>query len=302
MDTQTVYFDHSIWAHPPSAARAEELIRAHPVRLAVSEWNLYEIAKGSDRVQAQHRAALLDQLRPYWIAEALSLKRQEVRAYVWREFLGHSNPPIVFHDHLSVLRSAVVGASVLLGYTAEKALKEWFAFPGALRDVAAAARATPAALRINQTTSRKQRRENDAEITRRWVTGLMPVAGPDGRALLRVQREAFGERIVSGKTHFLSQCPAMAVEEHLCEVRARDTKRRPNDQDAADLAHAVPSLAYCTHFVARDGFLLQCARFAARSMATAQVHDTVDSLAVALEGSPVVKTCGDPRLGRHASR
>jgi hypothetical protein len=62
-------------------------------------------------------------------------------------------------------------------------------------------------------------------------------------------------------------CRTIAVDDALCEARISDPKRKPQESDGIDLAHAVMALGYCNYFIIRDGFVASCARRANKRLA-----------------------------------
>ena len=76
------------------------------LRLAASEWNLYEIANGADVGQRERRVAFLEKLRPVWMVERVDIQRQEVQRFFFKAHYGVDVPDlVVFAPNLSVVDS-----------------------------------------------------------------------------------------------------------------------------------------------------------------------------------------------------
>ena len=60
-------------------------------------------------------------------------------------------------------------------------------------------------------------------------------------------------------------CPSLRVEDQLAEYRISNKDRKPEKQDAIDLMHAVPALAYCDAFISYDAYTAEGAATVARN-------------------------------------
>ncbi|MEW6657689.1 MAG: hypothetical protein AB1424_03415 [Thermodesulfobacteriota bacterium] len=125
----------------------------------------------------------------------------------------------------------------------------------------------------------------DADIFREWVLPKIPEYDPEDRPMAKAVRQELLEFCYANQKDFYSTCPAMAVEDKLCEIRARDPNRVPKESDAIDLQHAVAALSYCDFFITGDRYALFNIEQVARelqSIKTAKTFKTLQSLAGSL--------------------
>src|SRR5262249_37940899 len=91
------------------------------------------------------------------------------------------------------------------------------------------------------------------ETDRDWFLSLLPERDIEGRWIDRARRERLADTFSKSPGDVLRQCPAMLTECVVTELRAMAGGRKATRQDAFDLMHIIPALAYCDVFVSNDG-------------------------------------------------
>jgi hypothetical protein len=129
-------------------------------------------------------------------------------------------------------------------------------------------------MKILQKIDAKTFKKRQHEIFRPWIKGLIPLVGPDGRALPVARREELLDHCEKNQGRFFAACRSLAVEDALTATRIANPARNPQRSDGIDLMHTVIALSYCAHFLVRDGFIAACAARAAQAVKTglATVH------------------------------
>jgi hypothetical protein len=280
---KTLYADHHFIAReangqPTNWKTLVALLADNPHwRLAVSECNLLEIAFDGDKSRALRRADFLDSLRPVWMMERLDIQKHEVGAFLRRNhFQIAANPLSPFHEHLSTVMSyhtrPLVGATAATWVTT--------ADPN---EIAEAKRLAVRSLRTLQAATKQQKQQIAARTFREWVYPKIPLRDPSDSLMNKTQKEALAAFCYANVDRFYRECPAMAVEHYLCEVRARDPKRVPEEADAIDLQHGVLALSYCDSFVTADRYAFSTAAHAIKSLPTlslATLHRNLDEVPI----------------------
>jgi hypothetical protein len=239
-----LYIDHSIIAREEHWPAIHKLADTGRIRVVVSQWNLFEIASGSDKKQALKRADFLDSLK-------LDLQRLELRAYVHRAFFKFdSEAPRPFAEYLSVVISYADRDGRALGYTARR----WIETVD-VSALQADKKLIPEALRNNASASPQERRKAMEKAFEQIIGELLPDSGPDGKLLTKEQKGQLLSFCLDSKAELLKQCPAIAAEYALCDIRSRDPSRNPKESDTADLLHSVVALPYCDYFLVGDGYV-----------------------------------------------
>src|SRR6266566_3062010 len=180
---RTLCIDHSVVTHEASWPALAHSLASGKLRLALSLWNLVEIGAASDKAQQRRRLTFLEKFNPLWIVERVSIQKQEVQGFLWKNvFRAAPTEPQVFTPHLSVVDSYHEGHKARIGLTAS----QWIAgidFEGIekRKDLA------PNALKFLQTVDRQTLEDREDEIFKPWIEPLLPTADPDGRALTKVR-------------------------------------------------------------------------------------------------------------------
>jgi len=262
-----LYIDHSVVSHEPSWAPLGEVLASSKLRLALSLWNLVEIANAADQAQRERRLSFLERFKPLWIVERVEVQRQEVRSFLWQQKFGVVPAEVcVVTPHLSVVDSYHTGSRARVGLTA----RTWIdgidlSSLGKLKHLA------PAALSSLQTIDKKAFGERQHEIFGAWIKGLIPAIDPEGKALSVAQRIDLLNFCEKHQDQFLAACKSLAVEDALTTARISDLNRKPKPTDGIDLMHSVIALAYCDIFLVRDRFVRFCCEHATRSLRTTKL-------------------------------
>lgn len=284
MTRKTVYLDHSVIAKEILWPDIAGIFGAGPnVRLAISDWNILEIAAGTDHAQGIKRAAFLDSLKPLWMVERLSVAKWEARDYVWSTEFSSSGPAWnSFEELASVAMSHVMGSKVLLGLNVQKMVSIWHQDPANLDLLLAQRKQGTAAMKTLQATSSRDLNKKDREMFHAWIEGLLPVVDPTGKIIPGNRKAEILDTLYANQSSFFAACPTIWVEDEITKVRTQDPKRPAKDSDAVDLQHSLMALAKCDHFVCRDGFVVNCAEAVSKVVPTAKVHRSLDELTASL--------------------
>jgi hypothetical protein len=260
---KTLYLDHQYIARDTAGQPAHwqqlgTMLAANPEwRLAVSEWNLLEIASDGNKARAERRAAFIDSLKPAWMMERLDIQKREVAAFLWKNhFLVDPAPFRVFHEHLSQV--IIPHAQPIIGETAVS----WVARIDPT-EIDRAKRQTVSSLRTLQTATKQQIEDL---VFRAWVEPKIPLRDPGGLLLKKAGRDALAKFCWANQDQFYRECPAMGVEHFVCEARRRDPNRQPTESDAIDLQHTVLGLSYCDVLVT-ERYACSTAAYAIKALA-----------------------------------
>ncbi len=271
---RTLYLDHSIIAREeywPIIRSAIDGPQAPTI--VASDWNLVEIAQGSDRAQAMRRADFISSLAPQWAMPRLWVQRMELQRFLEETFWHtHSTPVTPFTPSFAVMMAANMrerAFEVPIGWGAREYVANLHDHPAYIREIEAAKQPCVDALRTLQAAGSSGRLAIEETVLRGWIAEKLPDANPDGRLITVSDRRRAIEHCVASADELSS--PAIAVENALSQVRARDAKRTPEPQDAIDFQHAVVALAYCEGFAVRDAHLLHCARETAKLLSPMKV-------------------------------
>lgn len=242
-----------------------DMCRNGAVQPILSIWNLFEIGEATDKSQRARRLEFIDGLKPKWVAERVSLERDEIRRYLGPAFFGESYPSIVpFYDHLSKVDQLWLGGRQRIGLTPTK----WIAginYDRAqpLKDLA------PQALTTLQAAGTAAVLERQVEIFDRWIRNLVPKTAPNGEALPAADVQLLIDFCRQNRDAFLTACRALAFEDAMTVARTNNPNRNPTRSDGIDLMHGVVALAYCDYFVCRDGYLRTCTELSRKQLAGA---------------------------------
>jgi hypothetical protein len=273
---KTLYLDHNIvhyyvkgFPRELDAAREfaalQEIQALHPdVRFAVSDWNVVEAARECARSSAPRAAAGLyasffEGLRPLFIEGHDTLQRAEIRALAfghWNMAAAPRSSDWMFTSHFgqvasSRIKEILVGFSlrIYLRHLATTSSHATFDSP-----VAIAREAIKVGIDAYN-AGRFANRELQARITREWLLSLLPERDAHGQWIPIATRKELASIWSPTPKDVFRNCPAVAIEAALADVRAAAGGRIPKSTDALDLMHAVPALAYCDAFVTNDAHL-----------------------------------------------
>jgi hypothetical protein len=189
------------------------------------------------------------------VYERLIIQRMEVAAFIRREMWKVPADPVVpFTEHFSVVLSQFDRHGRGLGANASQWLDQ-----SDLSFVAHQKKLTPASLTLLQGADKKKLKAIEPEVFRIMMIAIVPDLDPHGKAHTKAQKAAMADFCLAHKESLLGQCPAVAVEDKLYDVRIGDPGRKPMDSDAVDLQHAVVALSYCDLFLVDDKYVRECA-------------------------------------------
>jgi hypothetical protein len=280
VDVRTIYLDHNIIHHfvrgfPPGTEAAETaaLKRAMgmyaSLRFVVSDWNFLEPCRERDPVDGHEAlviryADFLLALNPLYLPTVLAIKQAEMARCVYSHLglQGQIQVPVFNHTYSQArLESGL--EEVLLGYSLKDFMLYLVKRPKELDQYRALEQQT---LVAHLTIREAQKRDLDkdpalqARLWREWFGSMLPDRGPDKRIIPKSDLQRVLQKFVDTPDLVLGTCPAIRAESVLSDVRANVGGRKPRKQDAIDLMHAVPALAYCDAMITDDKHLLRCAR------------------------------------------
>jgi hypothetical protein len=250
-------------------------------RLAVSVWNLVEIAKHGDKNEAIRRAALLDASQPRWLFNARDIQAEEVMSFLFTLFYKVPYPAwSPFSNSLSGVMWKDMAAQMPIVAGATGWVKEHH---GRLPAIDLGDQVTVDALNTRRAADPKALREAEPETFRQWVGAKiatrLPIKVPGQGSIAVNNIPMLVDFCWSARQAFYRHCPSMAVEDKFAFLRASDRLREPRPSDGRDLQHGISSLPYCQHLISGDGFLRQCSSYAKEqlpSFALATVYKDFD--------------------------
>ncbi len=257
-----VYLDHSLVTYELSWPSLQRLFQDPSYQLGLSIWNLLEIAAASDVAQRKPRLAFLTDLKPVWLLDHVYVRKQEVMRFLWPRRFGATAPELLYvTPHLSQAEAVYAGAKTHIGVTMEAVVA---GLAGV--DFKQHKQQSPRALAFLQQVPKQDWKKRQREVFGAVMTGVVPDVDPTGRALRKSEQQELIDYCWDNRTEFMVSCPTIAVDDALCEARISDPKRKPQESDGIDLAHAVMALGYCDYFIIRDGFVASCARRAEKRL------------------------------------
>lgn len=270
-------------------AALETCLRSPHLRFVLSDWNLTEAAREKDpRLTAKELLARYSdfflQLKPLYLPTPVEIERMEMQRCVCR-LMGwsHDEEIPVFNETFTQLLAITRITPMPLDYDLRHFMTHLQRNAPSRDRFRQAEQAVPSAMRTWQ-RAHVEGLDKDptvrARIEAKWFEALVLERRPDGCFIARQQRAEIVERLARSPSQVYDACPAIHAESVLAEVRARFVAREPARQDAMDLMHAVPPVAYCTAFVSNDGHLRECLKQAAKHLASSLI--IVKSLAEAV--------------------
>ena len=277
---QTIYLDHNTnhyfvagfpegWDETAERAGVRQVLDSEGnLRFASSLWNVVEISRENyERMEAVAR--FVDACNPMWLVERRNIQKQEVKNFVYEMIRGRprrAEPVRPFREHLSEVLHIVDPQEIpRLGENALSLARELARQPLVQQPLRRVEMMTPEALRTLQRarSDGTLTREIEEETIRQWIGLSLPVEDLDGRTFNLLEQVENMEQCARRYGELLDRCPAMKAENILERYRTENPGRNPERQDAIDLQHMVPALAYCDAVVTNDGYLRQqCERYA----------------------------------------
>ena len=303
---RTIYLDHNIahyFVHGfPAGVDAGIEERAlqwclHPkseVRFVLSDWNLVEAARESAHQanplgEAGRYAEFFEALRPLFIEGHDALERTEMSNYAYSRWKipGTSRPQhwMFATEFTQVALSRT--PEVLLGFDLRIFLRHLAKIESSReeisRSVATARRAQQIGIDAHNEGGLEQRK---MESNRSWLLALLPERDPSGKWIAVRRREELADELSLNLNEVFRHCPAIFAESVMTDIRATAGGRKARPQDALDLMHTIPALAYCDAFVSNDGPLLKqatktCLATNRRVTVSASLSEALNGLQVA---------------------
>ncbi|MES2190175.1 MAG: hypothetical protein V4454_08635 [Pseudomonadota bacterium] len=274
----TIYLDYNVISTiggiPQAADASEQRNRVLELKnlgfqFSLSAWHMYELARSNNSQHIEQCCDFVEQLEPLWISNNTAVKRQEVDRYLQPVF--HAVGPVRSRT-IEPLHESV--ADMWASYGGEGSRDETFRAsvhalrqkPEYLETVRQAAALTPSAIAAGRDAYRAGLLKSlDSMVDRAYFLNLVPEKTPHEQI----------EYLVQTTKNILAECPAIAVEEALTQLRLRDSFK-PEAGDAADLQHAITPLAYCEYFVTGDKALHgHCLTAVTRAKVSCKVRKSV---------------------------
>jgi hypothetical protein len=279
---KTIYLDHNVARYfvrgfPPNVDESIEqlslrkcLVSNNEVRFVVSDWNLVEASRdcahGADPLfEAARYADFFEGLGPLFIDGHEALEHAEMRAYSYFKWNVPTTPRQrhwMFSKEFTQIALNHT-SEVLVGFNLRIYLRHLAKTVSSRAEVH---RSVGVAQRAQQTgidaynDGRLSDKQQHMQVNRDWFQKLLPERDPDGRWIALDRRREFAAGLSISPDEMFRQCPAIFTENVVTEIRAMAGGRKAKPQDAFDLMHIIPALAYCDAFVSNDGPLLQQAR------------------------------------------
>lgn len=252
-----LYLDHHVLVDESQWPLLRDITGRGVTKLALSSWNLVEIAQANDANQRHRRIEYVSSLSPVFVHDKITLQRFELRNFAWlyyfqAGFFPFSAFAVTFPDYLL--------ENFNIPVRPDYALADYFrnARPEHLVPIRAQQDEAVLALQALQTASRQRLAQIEKETFALYLTSRLPVTAPDGTHLSDAAAADMAEFCFERRDTLYRLSPALFVEEELSAKRRQNAVRRPSRSDVADLMHSVVGLAYCDAFVTRDGFARAC--------------------------------------------
>ena len=244
-------------------------LKAKGDRFALSAWTALELARSQDALHIRQCGDFIEELDPLWVGDARYIIDRETARFL----ASHANHRTT--SYLPAVRALhetmgkmwfTYGVHIAGAETFRNCIQELRSDPRNLQSIVDAAEHT----RLAIVTARGAQADGRA-------TRLQPV----------VDRYTFAKRLSCGlrderidflmtnQAQLYRESPMLAIEDALSGVRAHDSFV-PKISHAADFQHGMAALAYCDHFVTRDGQLAGHCRIVIRDLALpCRVHARV---------------------------
>lgn len=252
----TIYLDHNVIADIagiPGAGDAMELreqvtaLQALNHRFVLSAWNMYELARSSDKQHIGQCCSFVESLASLWVSATRHVHVQEVDRFLQPVFdkIGPvRNRTVTPFKQTVVQMWATFGADAPQQESFTTSVAALRANPEYLLGVHRAAVATPAAILTGRHAWRnglERAPALQAVIEQDYLQHLLP----NGASPEQLQY------LVSERRKHLAVSPALALEDALARLRTRESFK-PEPGDGPDLQHAIVPLGYCDYFVTND--------------------------------------------------
>lgn len=271
---KTVYLDHNIvhyyvMGFPPNVDEtierrvlAEIDSKRDEIRIVFSTWNLIESSRKRPWDDACRLAQFIQDRIPYWIHDRRILQCDELRAFIFSQFFPNAGfdrfrVNAIRPTFSQMMHEWMPQFPALPNEQPIRFIRYLFDHQNEQSEIRRIETQTPEVL----TTLQRARKDghltaglND-QVIEGWLSHSMPHAGPDGLPLAQEIIQLFLAYCVNRYDEVLRECPCLQSEHLLADYRSEVATRNPQKQDAIDLMHMAPALAYCDAVVTNDGYL-----------------------------------------------
>lgn len=280
-----IYLDHNVMRYylrgfPPgvdvaaeSDALQECLSANSGARFVLTDWHLVEAARecihAPDPMEEGRRYAdLFESLNPIFLEGHLALEKSEMAALAFARWgLPATNESgWMFASEFSQIALSHV-PEMLVGLNLRTYLRHLITSESSQAEFHEAVRVATSSQKVVIDAYNDGRHEDNAtkqEIDRQWFLSLLPERDPENRWIALDRREQLAAALSAAADEVNRACPTVFAETVMADIRAAAGSRRPRPQDAFDLMHTVPAIAYCCAFVSNDGPLRKHAEEACR--------------------------------------
>jgi hypothetical protein len=232
------------------------------VRFVVTDWHLIEAARDcahslNPQDEGRVYADFFEALNPIFLEGHLALERSEMAALAYARW---GLPTTRKADWMFASRFSQIALShvseMLVDFSLPVYLRHLIGSDSSRSELHHAAGIARAGQQISIDAYNEGRREDSVtkqEIDRQWFLSLIPERDSMNHWIARDQREVLAAALSCDRDKVLEACPAAFAESELTDIRAAAGGRKAKPQDAFDLMHLVPALAYCDAFVSNDG-------------------------------------------------
>jgi hypothetical protein len=120
-------------------------------------------------------------------------------------------------------------------------------------------------LRRLQAVDRKTFKARHRDIFKAWIRNLIPGADPGQAVLGQPKGGSWSTTVTRIAMNFFHRAHPWLSRTHWLALGISRARRRLRS-DGIDLMHTVIALAYCDHFLVRDGFVRTCAEQATKAL------------------------------------
>ena len=245
------------------------------VRFVLTDWHLVEAARECAHApdpldQGRRYADFFESLNPVFLEGHLALEKSEMAAlaYARWKLTATKKSDWMFASEFSQIALSHV-PEMLVGLNPRIYLRHLIKSKSSRAEFYQAVGIATSGQQIvidAYNDGRREDTETQREIDRQWFLSLLPERDPDKHWIANDRREQLAAALSVSRGEVLQACPAVFAETVMADIRAASGSRKPRPQDAFDLMHIVPALAYCSAFVSNDGPLRKNATEACKRM------------------------------------
>lgn len=265
-----IYLDHNyVRGFPPDvdtpaerAALLKCLSSESEARFVLTDWHLVEAARecahATDPLDEGRRYAdFFESLNPVFLEGHLALEKSEMAALAYEKW---GLPATRKSDWMFASEFSQVALShvpeMLVGFDLRIYLRHLIKSEPSRAEFHQAVGIATSGQQIVIDAYNDGRYEDAAtqrEIDRQWFLSLLPERDPEKRWIALDRRQQLAAALSDAPEEVFRACPTALAETVMTSIRATSGGRKPRPQDAFDLMHIVPALAYCGVFVSNDG-------------------------------------------------